>query len=273
MNKAKAGGRGWVGVRWRLAVAGLAWWVGGGVAPAADYTGGHGDIGIGYEGGELELHVHLHEASVVDGTPLDADGEYGPDELTIVVPYSTYEHVVDVGGRDPSAAYDPIGVNAGEGYWFLPATDSGPGGADALGTPFLGLGAEELEPLDWVGQLTLSLVSVSGPGYFSMWVGGFAPTFFMSNVDGISGADQFLLDAGGHEHVNFSFSQAGTYQITLSASGTHAIDGAVSDTATYTFEVQGQGDPSQVPEPSTVGLLLMSGLLLARTRRRPARGS
>ncbi len=63
MNKAKAGGRGWVGLRWRLAVAGLAWWVGVGVgvAPAADYSGGHGDIGIGYEGGELELHVHLHD--------------------------------------------------------------------------------------------------------------------------------------------------------------------------------------------------------------------
>ena len=260
--------RGWAGLRWRFAVAGLMAWVGGGVAPAADYTGGHGDLGIGYEGGELELHVHLHEESVVDGTPLDADGEYGPDEITIVVPYTTYEHVVDVGGRDPAAAYDPIGVNAGEGYWFLPATDSGPGGADALGTPFLGLGAEELDPLDWVGQLTLSLVSVSGPGYFSMWVGGFVPTFFMSNLDGISGADQFLLDAGGHEHVNFSFSQAGTYQITLSASGTHAIDGEVNDTATYTFEVQGQGDPSSVPEPSTAGLLVMSGLLLARARRR-----
>lgn len=226
------------------------------------WTAGHGDLGIGYlppPDAELEPHWHL-EGGIVDGVPQN-DVEFEADELRVQVPLSTYDYVTTQGGRPVGSAWDPIGVSAGVSYWFLPQAHGGPGGADALGSPFVGIGAEELDAIDWTGGLSLTLTGMSGPGQFSLWQDGISPTFFMSTADGISALDSYLVTPGSHAHVNWGFTVPGTYELTFEATGNHVTDGPVSGgPTTYTFEV--------VPEPGSVALFSLGGLLLMMARRR-----
>ncbi|MGD7652268.1 MAG: choice-of-anchor M domain-containing protein [Verrucomicrobiales bacterium] len=223
---------------------------------AALYTSGHADLfGIGYEDGDFEPHIHL-EGAVVDGTTI-ADAEYQPGEITTVVPQSTFDLVSGNGGRPTDSAWDAIGVAAGESYWFLPQSSST---SSTLGAPFAGVGTEELVGSDWTTDITIALVSVSGPGEFSMWQDGLSPSFAFSTVDGIDSTDILTVAAGSHAHYNWGFTEQGTYDITVEVSGTHVTDGDKSATATYQFLV--------VPEPSSSLLGLASGLILVLRRRR-----
>ena len=226
------------------------------------FTAEHGDVfAIGYEGGELEPHVHI-EGGVINGMFV-ADDEYEPDDIVTVVPYSTFNYISGVGGRPAGAEWDPVGVAASTGFYFLPQVDAGAGGADALGAPFAGIGTEELTPGDWSTPISIQLVSVSGPGDFSFWQDGLSPTFFMSSADGIDGSDVFIQAAGGHDHANWGFTEPGSYGITVRVSGTHAVDGPQTADATYSFSV--------VPEPSTSLSILLGGSLLLFSRRRRIR--
>ncbi len=156
-------------------------------------------------------------------------------------------------------------------YWYLPDSNLGAGGAADLNAPYLGVGGEEITLGTFDDNtLTLTLVGANMPasGEFSVWVGGFTPTFFMSTADGISAADAITLDLGisGHQHVNWGFTEAGVYELEFTVTGT--IEGILqSDTATYTFNV--------VPEPSTYAAMAGAaclGVVLLR-RRFGARGS
>lgn len=229
-----------------------------GTSLAAVYSAGHADVfAIGYEGGELEPHFHA-ESAVIDGIP-GSGGEFEPDEIVTLVPQSTFHFVSTNGGRPAAAGWDAIGVAAGQSYWFLPQSNSGPGGAATLGAPFAGVGAEELVPAEWSTPITIRLDSVTGPGQFSMWLDGFSPNFVIATADGIDASDFFTIAAGSHEHYNLGFTAAGDYQVNVTMSGTHAVDGFKTASATYNFGV--------VPEPSAA-LLASLGLLAAVRRRR-----
>jgi surface-anchored protein len=220
----------------------------GGISSAASvYTSGHGDFGIGYDGG-FELHYHLHSGAVVDGVALGADAEYAPDELIVTVGNITE-------ARPAGAGYSFIGVAAGTQVWNLPQTEN-------LLLPFFGLGSEELDPLDFTGNLTLKLTGMSGPGAFSLWDdNGGSPINVFATSDGIGVSDSLSFVPGGHAHYNWTFTQWGLYELTFEVSGTHASDGFGSDTATYSFYV--------VPEPSRSMLLMgyLVGLTFRRSRR------
>lgn len=232
---------------------------------AATLTSGHTDFfSIDYvdedNPGTFEFEPHLHvEDGVVDGSPV-VDGEFAPDEITISVSQSTFDFITTTGGRPSGAEWDPIGVPSGSSYWFLPSGPSGPGGASALGTIYGGLGAEELNPADWSTPISVALVSVSGPGQFSMWDDSIlGPVFYMASSDGIDGSDVATVNAGDHTDNNFAFSAPGSYDITIQFSGTHVIDGLQTATSTYQFQV--------VPEPSTALFGIISVGLLLRRRR------
>ncbi len=227
---------------------------------ASLYTSEHGDVfAVAYENGSIEPHIHI-EGGIVDGV-LIADAEYAPADITTVVPQSTFSYIQSVGGRPAAAAWAAIGVGSGEGFYYIPQSDSGAGGAAALNAPFAGIGTEDLTASEWSGNISFSLLSVSGPGHFSLWQDGFAgPTFYMSTANGISAADVFQLNAGGHDHSNFGFSAPGFYEIELEVSGTHATDGFKSTNATFTFQV--------VPEPSGAALGLLGAAVLVFRRRR-----
>lgn len=204
-------------------------------------TTGHADIGIAYDAGAFDLHVH-------DG---ETDTEYSPPSGAVLVVGSAAQTTT------PAAlsAFAPVGSS----LWILPKTEN-------PSLLFLGFGTEELTPSDWTGNLTLSLKSVSGPGNFGLYdVGTFGDIQIkMNSADGISGGDSLSLVPGSHGHYNLTFTAPGDYTIGLEASGTHVLDGAVnSGTVNYSFTV--------VPEPEEYAALAAVGLvgfaLWRRTRR------
>ena len=215
------------------------------------YSAGHGDIGLAYDAGALELHGHLHAGAVVDGVALGADAEYTPSGFTILVPDPSI-------ARPAGATWDFTGATSGAPLWFLPQSQD-------ASKPFLGFGSEELVPAEWTGSISITLDSVSGPGQFSAWQNGTfgTPSVNMSTADGISASDQILLTAGGHAHYNVGFTAPGLYEVTFTAAGVHAMDGPVSDTGKFVFAVQA------VPEPSEYALVAgIAGAAFAAWRRR-----
>lgn len=204
----------------------------------------HADLGIGFEGGELELHWHLEDLAL----------EYAPGEAYVFIPLSSAIT------RPAGAAWDFTGTTAGATIYLAPATDQTPN------VIFLGLGSEEIDAGTFVANtVTFALNSVSGPGNFALWqTDGFGqPSAFLGSV---SGPASFDLITGGHDHFDWGFTAPGIYELTFTASGV-LDDGFatfVSDTATFTFAV---GTP--IPEPSAFAVLAgLAALGLTATRRR-----
>jgi surface-anchored protein len=183
-------------------------------------SSGHVDIGIAYENGEWDLHIH-------DET---IDQEYEPDAATLTVK-SVAETTV------PGDARFAFLGESGTPIWVLPQVED----ENLL---FLGIAAEEIEDGVFVGdQVRMTLKSVSGPGHFFVYSTGGAggdPEVRMNSRDGISDTNDFaVVLAGGHSDYNWAFTAPGVYQIGFQASGTLvAGNQAISSGAvTYTFEV------------------------------------
>lgn len=208
----------------------------------------HADIGIAFEDGLWNLHIH-------DETH---DIEYSP-------PSGPLGAILQVNaGAQTTVSANPLFSflgTAGNPIWILPNTQD-------PSLLFLGFGAEEIQPGMFVGDtLNMRLHSVSGPGDFTVFdYDTFGNPFVIMNTrDGLSAADNFIAVLGAHSDVNWAFSQPGTYTVNFEASGTLA-DGDLftsSGSVAYTFEV--------VPEPSSWALLALglgSACLLARRRAR-----
>lgn len=163
--------------------------------------------------------------------------------------------------RPAGSTWDFTGVAAGQPLFVLPQSQN-------PGLPFLGIGAEGVATSTFVGPINLRLTALSGPGAFSLFktdaFGAINP--FMASADGITAADTLSVSAGSHVHYAWSFTQPGTYDLTLVASAT--LPGGTlttSDPATFRFVV--------VPEPSTLGLAVIAacGGVAALQRRRAFR--
>jgi len=204
----------------------------------------HADLGLNYEDGAWDLHVHHH-----------ALGEFEPGEAILGVDIAAALRAVPAG-----TPWSFLGA-AGSPVWILPQTHD-----DNL--LFLGLGTEELAAGLFAGdQVTLALKAVNGPGSFALYrTDAFGtPTVFMNSGDGIAAEDAVTLPAGSHSHVNWAFSAPGAYHIDFEGAGTLA-EGNVftsSGPVTYTFQV------AAVPEPATLALAALGALsLIWQTRRR-----
>lgn len=207
-------------------------------------TNQHADIGVAYEGGLWNLHIH----NETDGI------EYSP-------PSGPGGAILEVG----SAAAGTVPANpqfsflgpSGSPVWILPNTQN-------PSLLFLGFGAEELQAGLFVGDsVTMSLSSISGPGEFAVFDFDFFgnPLVLMNTRDGITAGDSVSLVAGAHNDMNWAFSAPGLYTVNFEASGT-LVDGNVftsSGPVAYTFQV--------VPEPSTFALAGLGALALALVRR------
>jgi surface-anchored protein len=200
---------------------------------------GHADIGVNFEDGDWDLHIHDHEP----------DTEYEPDEAMF---YVGRDAMLTRTGDAADPAYDFLGAPVGSTLFVLPEVEN----SNLL---FLGIGGEELA----AGQLyddfaTLQLISVSGPGDFSIWQSGLTPStpnLFMATADGIDNTDVFDVAAGSHAHVNFGFSKQGVYEVTFVASGIDA-DGNATDSGpvTYYFYVTDGLVPFAMPSFLDAGL-------------------
>ncbi|MEO0513914.1 MAG: choice-of-anchor M domain-containing protein [Planctomycetota bacterium] len=214
------------------------------VAQPALLDDAHVDIGVAYEDGEWDLHIHQE-------TPIDV--EFEPDEAILVVD-STLATT-----QPTNPAFDFIGAADDATIWI--ATQS-----DPPGDIFLGVAGEETAPGIFVGDvMDLTLKAFSGPGEFSVYqVGGTAvPDIMFDTFDGIGADDVMEVSAGTHDHFNWAFTSAGFYSVTFEASGI-LNDGNSTFTSSgdvvYTFQV--------IPEPTSAALLAgLGGLALVRRRK------
>ncbi len=193
----------------------------------------HVDIGLAFEDGLWDLHVH-------DETN---EQEYEPDDAILFVGPSA-------SGTVPANPLFSFLGNPGDSVWQLPSS------ADP-NLLFLGIGAEEIVDGLFVNNvLTLTLTGISGPGHFALYRTDIfnTPTVFMNTRDGISSDDKYDLQAGGHAHFFWAFSEMGEYTLTFEASG-FLDDGQNTFTSSgpveYSFQV--------VPEPGTTALMLLGG--------------
>ena len=115
----------------------------------------------------------------------------------------------------------------------------------------------------------ISGTGVSAGGFLALWeTAGFAnQTFHWASADGLDSSDVLDLIPGVHAHYNWGFTKAGTYDITVEARATHAVDGVIVGSATYSFEVV------PVPEPATtfIGMACIGIATLRRSRRQVRR--
>ena len=116
----------------------------------------------------FEPHFHNEggaNGAVVDGVVQVDESEFEPGDLIVVVPELS------------------VTTLNSTSYFWLPETEQA---AATNGTPFLGIGLEELAITDWVGgTVSLKLLSITGPGDFLLW-----------QDDGFGGANVFFDGAG-----------------------------------------------------------------------------
>jgi surface-anchored protein len=179
----------------------------------------HVDIGLAFESGAWDLHLHDETNEV----------EYAPDEALLFV--GPQGKTLQPAG----AEWDFLGAGAGGDVWILPQSNN----PELL---FLGLGTEEIEPGTFEGDtISLSLKAVRGPGQFSLYsTDAFGvPAVAMASSDGITAGDSITLMAASHVHQNFGFTAIGGYGIDFEATATLPGGEVVSSgVVTYFFRVQ-----------------------------------
>ena len=119
-------------------------------APAVEYSAGHADIGVEYEGGLLVLHYHFGDSAVLNGVVQGVESEYAPHEAYTRVPDAQKT------ARPAGAPWDFLGTPEGADLWLLPQHHV----ADVA---HLGVAAEELDGADWIGSITSTITDVVGP--------------------------------------------------------------------------------------------------------------
>lgn len=225
-------------------------------AAITEYSAGHGDIGLAFHDGELELHYHFGDGAVLNGSPLVGEIEFEPGEA-----------YVRVGDNARSIATSPqpfLGLATGQPAWVLPQNS-------IAGRPFLGIATEELSGSDFTGA-TLSLTNFSGPalGQFALWQpGGFggANVFWQTN-NGLDGTDLLNMTIGDHDHFFYGFTQEGVYDLELTAVADLVGGGSLTDIGTFRFVV---GSATAVPEPGSLlalGVVAVGGVVIQRRRNK-----
>jgi len=253
-----------------------------------DYTAGHGHFGLNYNVDPADprdrrdstnLYPTLNQSSglfphvaAVDNTMnlfnSVAPGPYGPDQVTHIVPNTTFQ------ARPASTGLDTaLGNTGGDTMWILPEAESV---ANAQNAPWTGPAVnptaygnfDDINDPDTgtvQDNVNWSLTGVSGPGEVALWVSaplGGVGDIWMGSADGFTNDTIQLGPGGGHNFMGFT--EQGDYDVTFEWDV--VVDGsALSESATFGFTV--------VPEPSAYAALLgLAALGLGCARRRPRVG-
>lgn len=220
------------------------------------FESGHGDIGIGYEAGAWDLHVHAD----------DLGGEFAPDEILI---YGAPEGLTTAPAGSQWAF---LGAAAGSPVYVWPQSGSIPE------VPDLGIGAEEIpggtfaayENTDsrvaatgaWV-ELRLVAARMPNGADFSVYqTDSFGvPVVWFATSDGIGAGDALWILEGSHQHFSFAFTLPGIYEIDVVASGFRDANGngvfdagidpyTESGITTYYFAIDLPGGPQALTLPA-----------------------
>jgi len=185
-------------------------------------TVGHTDLAIDYSADADAWDVHVGS---------DTFGEtYDADDVELHVKGEAKTTI-------PSGSKFSFLGTAGNPIWILPQ-------AQAENLLYLGYGGDGIPTGVFVGdQVKVALLGVAGPGnFYSYRVDGFGnPQILFNTADGISAADTVTVQAGGDAHLNWAFSKAGDYSVTVEVSGTMSADNTAvsSGPVTYHFVVEG----------------------------------
>lgn len=218
------------------------------------YDRGHGDFRPGWDGSALDLFFEGDASTVIDGSPLGSglpSGDYVFDstELVTIVPDNPQTLLAF------PFDFPQLGLATGDEAWVLSQNNQ------QTVQPFLGFSGESLPNGVFSSAVQFDLVGFSGPGDFALWqIGSFGTaTFFYVSNDGLSAADTLTVPVGSHAHYFWGFTVPGTYELTFQASADLISGGrATSAPETFTFNV--------VPEPTSLILLMVGGVILARRR-------
>lgn len=225
------------------------------------YTDGHGDLGVEYTPGETEFEAHwgIGAGSIVDGDPLPGfeEVEFAPDELVA--------RLFGTASVSNASVASALGVDTGYTAYRTGNTSY---------PPNLGFALEEVGmPEDWLDEsITLTLTGFSGPGEIaiSQTISGFGTiVWFSSNGDAFTVNDnQWAFGVGGHQHLDWWFTEKGSYTLEFTWTGTY-IGGEnpvdVQGSGTFGFQV------NMIPEPHILGLLVAGFLVFIVFLRRPSR--
>jgi len=239
-------------------------------ATTYDYVAGHGDIGLSYNSATDTLRIYLNfdNNSVVQdangnqltSTQLNAlqnpagTGEWSMAEFRVVVPASQQF------AREPGAAWDIVGVAAGEPYWELPQNNQ-------EGVPFFGFERRPNNLANTTFTLGNVLAAPAG-GIISAWQydnSGENPDLglnrYWSTAPGSTPSPNAITLTQTHQHFNFGFSQPGLYQFEI-----------IGTTSATTQQALGVLTVNVVPEPSTgalaLGCLAVAGWVYRRRTTR-----
>ncbi|MGW0845360.1 anchored repeat ABC transporter, substrate-binding protein [Streptomyces sp. NPDC002787] len=122
-----------------------------------------------------------------------------------------------------------------------------------LGLDVLWLGwAVEGEVAGDGSQVRTTATKVEGPGELRVYLTDTLgrPKVYIDSADGLDDTDSFTLPPEAHTHVNWAFSEPGTYRLTV-AGRTETLDGRTEEigSGTFTFTV---GDDTEPPQGATV---------------------
>jgi len=220
---------------------------------AALFTSGEIEVEVAFndDTNQLELVGLLLEGGVLDGNTLTENQEMELDQFQILGGANVIESFpVDVAAS---------GVTAGQDLWVLPQSEN-------FSAPFLGIASADLNAADFNGNITFSLGSVASPsgnGVFSVLSfepdGSTSPIFSSLGAE-LTDSNNELISEFSEQHVNWTFTEPGAWEVEFTATGDHVALGELSATGTVQFLI--------VPEPSSSLLIALSAIGFISKRRR-----
>lgn len=236
------------------------------VQPYLPIDAKHVDLRMNYVDGLWSNEVH---AELIFGSP-EAGGSSNPtildfDEALLMVNPGS---IITLSETLDAAAYRFIGKPLGVPIWNLPqASKSGvlwPGvNSESIASGTFASYTPTNDPratanAAWV-RVELVDFRVPEGAHFSMWQNTpSGPKVFWDTIDGVNGPDEtacgdnvsdtYWTTVGTHAHMNWSFTEAGHYEIDCRSKAFIDVDGTLvevtSPVNTIHFMVYGEGDPS-----------------------------
>ncbi len=165
---------------------------------------GHLDIDWTYDAGDWSVKLVWDEVF--------PELEVDPADGVLIAKDEPYPSQGSRATRPTGSQWDFMGVDAGELIWIYPSS--------ASDNPILEPGFATYGVPSGPGDVRINLVEFvfhgEGEAHLSVYTG--PNQVHMTTSNGIDASDFYLMGRGDHQHVNWSFTQKGVYEVSLTAS-------------------------------------------------------